>query len=384
MNVVLLGIAGRTPFAGVAWQVLHYLEGFRRLGADVTYVEDTGDWPYDAERNTVTDDPAYTARYLGAVMSRTGLRWAYVAPDGRTFGLSRSELLDTLRQADCLINLTGGTRLREEHLAAPVRIYLETDPVLPQVDVAFGRDSTIELLEAHSHHFSFGENLGAEDCGVPVERFDYLPTRQPVVLDWWTPSASPAGRYTTVSSWRQERELEWQGETYFWTKDREFLAFLDLPRRVPVDLELALACDDREAIRLLESHGWRVTNAVALSRRLEPYRRFILDSRGEFTVAKDQNVRLRSGWFSDRSACYLAAAKPVVTQDTGFACSVPFGEGLFAVRDVEEAAAAVEAIERDYERHARAARAIAEQYFDAEKVLSSLLERAGLGVAVGR
>jgi hypothetical protein len=385
-GVVVLGIMGRTPFAGVAWQVLHYLEGFRRLGCEVTYLEDTGAWPYDPERNTISDDPGFTVRYLERMMSWLGLpdRWGYVSPDRHVFGLSQDRVARALEGADAIVNLTGSTVLRPEHLQVPVRIYVETDPVGPQIEVAQGRRFTIELLAAHTHRFSYAVNLGSPDCGVPVERFDYFPTRQPVVLDWWGGASGAGGRYTTVASWRQTgRDVRWQGETYSWSKDREFLKLVDLPRRVGQPLELALACDDAEAIRLLESHGWRVVDAVALSSDTARYRDYIEGSRGEVTVAKDQNIRLRSGWFSDRSACYLAAGRPVVAQDTAFGNALPTGCGLFAFRTLEEAAVAIEAIESDYERNARAAREIAVEHFAADTVLSSLLERAGLGTPVG-
>jgi hypothetical protein len=383
MRVVVLGMMGGTPFAGVTWQVLHYLEGFRRLGCDVTYLEDTGAWPYDPERNAITDDPAFTVRHLARAMTWLGCpdRWAYVAPDGRPFGLSRQAIARALTGADVLVNLSGATVLRDRLLEVPIRIYVETDPVRPQIEVAEGRRFTIELLAAHTHHFSYGENIGGPDCGVPVGRFDYLPTRQPVVLDWWSGGESASHEsYTTVANWRQSGEIDWRGETYFWSKHREFEKFIDLPSRTDCALELALACDDAEAITFLEAHGWRVRDAIALSRDILPYREYILGSRGEFTVAKDQNVRLRSGWFSDRSATYLAAGKPVVSQDTAFGEVMPTGCGLFAVTTVDEAAAALAEVESDREAHTRAAREIAAEYFRAETVLESLLERALAGV----
>lgn len=384
-RVMVLGILGQMPFAGVAWQVLHYLEGFRRLGCDVYYVEDTGAWPYDAERNTITDDCRYTVDYIARLMGRGGLddRWAYRAPspEGRTFGLGQPHLSRLVGQTDVLVNLSGATVLRDEYRRVPIRIYLETDPVLPQIEIAKGRASTIELLAAHTHHFSYGENLGAPDCGVPVERFHYSPTRQPVVLDWWrSPGAPPPlAPFTTIANWRQSgKDVEWNGETYLWSKHAEFLKFLDLPRRTTHALELALACDDIGTIRLLETRGWWVRDAIQLSRDVGSYREYIWGSRGEFTVAKDQNVRLRSGWFSDRSACYLAAGRPVITQDTGFGAVLPTGRGLCAFRTADEIVESLKQITLDYEAHSAAAREIAEEHFAAERVLAGLLERAGL------
>jgi hypothetical protein len=382
-SLVVLGIAGRTPFAGVAWQVLHYLEGFRHAGYDVVYVEDTQSWPYNPERNEVTDDPSYTLAYLRGAMEWAGFRdrWAYVAPDDRVFGLRRRELDAILARADALANVTGATLLRETYLEIPIRIYVESDPVLAQIEVAHGNGFTIDLLSAHTHHFSFGENLGTPACPVPVERFRYRPTRQPVVLDWWArrEPAAANGRFTTVSSWRQTgKDAVWNGETYLWSKHVEFLKFVDLPARSAHRLELALACDDESALALLRRNGWHVVDALDVSTSVFAYRDYVRGSHGEFTVAKDQYVRTRSGWFSDRSASYLAAGKPVVTQDTGFGTVLPTGEGLFAFTTADEAIQAFDEIEADYARHARAAREIAGEYFDARRVTAAMLAETGL------
>jgi hypothetical protein len=391
LRVIVLGIMGRAPFAGVAWQALHYLEGFRRLDHDVYYVEDTGEWPYDAERNTVTDDCRYTVDYLARLMTWCGLpdRWAYRAAgqEGRTFGLSESAFSKLFDRADVLVNVTGATVLREEHLRVPARVYLETDPALSQIEVVQGRQFTLDLLGAHTHHFTFGENYGAPHCRLPVGRFTYRPTRQPIVLEWWAsagdpPHGGPAphhGRFTTISSWQQSgKDIEWNGETYLWSKHLEFVKFIDLPRHTAQPVELALACEDDQVIGLLRSHGWSVVNAIALSKDVRPYRDYIREAQAEFTVAKDQYVRLRTGWFSDRSACYLAAGRPVITQDTGFGAVLPTGAGLFAFNTMEDVLGAVDAINADYARHSHAARAVAEEHFRAETVLARLLLDLGL------
>ena len=387
-RLVVLGMVGRTPFAGVAWQALHYLEGLRRLGYVVDYVEDTGDWPYDARRNSITDDVSYTLGYLDRLMSSVGLadHWFYrsAAQEGRVFGQSERALADVLRRADGLINVTGATVLREEHLQVPVRIYLETDPVLPQIEVALGQQFTIDVLRAHTHLFSFGESLGHPDCGVPMGAFTYHTTRQPVVIDWWrTPPTVLPGRevpFTTVSNWKQTgKDIEWQGELYLWSKHHEFLRFVDLPRWTDQPLELALtAYGDPEVRGLLERHGWRVTDAFALTVDVDPYRAYVQGSRGEFTVAKDQYHRLRTGWFSDRSASYLSAGRPVITQETGFSRFLPTCRGLFAFTTLDDIVAALQAINGDYQGHSRAALQIATEYFDAEKVLRRLCDQAGL------
>jgi hypothetical protein len=388
-TVVVMGILGRTPFAGVAWQVLHYLEGFRRRGCDVYYVEDTGDWPYDPVQNTVSDDPRYTVHYIARLLDWCGLagRWAYRAASqgGRVYGMEESRLTELWRRADVLLNVVGGTVLRDEHRRVPVRIFLETDPGLAQIEIAQGQQFTTDLLAAHTHLFSYGENLGAPDCLVPLRQFPYHPTRQPVVLDWWAPladflaHAGAAGRFTTVTSWQQAgKDAVWGGETYLWSKHVEFLKFLDLPRRTAQPMGMALSCGDPDTRRLLAGHGWHLDDAFALTTDILPYRAYLFSARGEWTVAKDQYVRLRTGWFSDRSACFLAAGKPVITQDTAFGKFIPTGRGLFAFQTMDQVLDALDRINTAYAVHARAAREIAAEYFAAERVVADMLTRAGL------
>ena len=388
LRIVLLGGLGSMPFAGVAWQVLQYLGGFHRLGHEIFYLEDTGSWPYDPERDTVSEDASPTVAYVARLMARFGLgeAWAYrdAVQGGRVHGASEDRLRRVLASADVLVNLSGVSVLGEEHLHVPVRIYLETDPVLPQIEVAQGREFTIGLLGAHTHHFTYGENFGAPDCPVPLERFDYRPTRPPVVLDWWPPPEPPAadraGRpFTTVSNWEQtSKDIEWQGRLYRWSKHREFLRFIEMPDLVDMPLELALATEDDQVVGMLSRAGWRVVPAAPLSKDIDRYRDYIRSSAGEFSVAKEQYVELRTGWFSDRTAVYLASGRPAIVQDTGFGCALPVGEGLFAFGTAEDAVEAFEAIDSDYAHHSAAARRIAEEHLDSDQVLRRLLVDAGL------
>jgi len=388
-RIVLLGAMTQMPVAGVVWQVRHYLEGLRRLGHDVVYIEDTGSWPYDPELDTVSDDAAPAARWLTRVMDSAGFpgRWAFVsaAHEDTTWGMTRERMLQVLDRADAIINLSGHTILGPAHREVPVRIYLETDPVTPQLEIAMGHQFTIDLLAAHTHHFSFGERLGLTGCRVPVERFHYRPTRQPVVLDWWpTPPWFPRPpaeglRFTTIANWEQTyKDVVFAGETYTWSKSAEFLKLLEVPRRAEVEIELALALDDAGTIALLERQGFRVRPARPLSRDPVAYRDYITGSGAEFTAAKDQNVRLRSGWFSDRTAAYLATGRPAVAQDTGFDLALPTGEGLLPFRTADEAVECLQRVAGDPERHSRAAYEIAQEHFRAETVLQRLLCEAGL------
>lgn len=393
LRLIVLGAMGRIPFAGMAWEALHYVEGFRRLGHDVYYIEDTGAWPFDPEANQITNDSRYAVDFIARMMDWCGVpdKWAYraVEQDGRIFGLSDPEFRRLFKSADVLVNLTASTKLHEEHLSVPARIYLQTDPGASEIQIAKGDPATIEFVRAHTHLFSFAENLGASDCRLPSGPFTYCATRQPIVLDWFTPSNLAAGngsprpnahlRFTTVGNWKQTGfDEEWDGEVYAWSKHLEFLKFIELPRKIGQAVELALSGIDQEGKRMLASYGWRVIDALPFTKDILPYRDYIFSSDGEFTVAKDQNIRLRTGWFSERSASYMTAGKPVITQDTGFGSVLPTGEGLFAFSTMDEILTAFDAVRADYGRHSRAAREIANEYFRAETVLKRLLANMGL------
>lgn len=380
--VVVLGIMGCLPVAGtgVAWNTLQHLIALRRLGYDVYYVEATAVWPF----NATTDDCTFPVTYISNLLNRFGFenKWAYVAAhsDNRCYGLSELQVKDLYSRADAIINLFGGTILRDEHMRCPIRIYLETDPVVHQIRIANGEQRYINLVAAHTALFTWGANYGASDCGVPLQSFEYKPTRSPVLLDCWESPCNPAARYfTTIGHWDQSvKDLEYDGERYSWSKHREFLKLLELPRRTTQEFSLALAIDDPATVQMLKGYGWRVEDAYRISETLESYRGYIWGSRGELTVAKDMNVRLRSGWFSERSACYLAAGKPVITQETGFSKSIPTGLGLYGFQKLEDIPPAIEAINSDYPRHSQAAKEIAAEYFDAEKLLRQVTIEAGL------
>jgi hypothetical protein len=383
-RIIVFGILFWYPLAGVTYQFLHYLIGLRRLGYDPYYVEDSGRWVYDPVLNDMSPDASRNVQAVARVLEQHGFgdRWAFRGryPGGRCYGLPATDVQQLYRDADAFLNVTGAQEIRDEHLQCRRRIYVESDPFASQVKVATGDAATIAALDAHDTHFTFGENLGNPDCGVPIERFTWLPTRQPVVVDLWRHAfAAGAAPYTTITTWHNTgKDVTYRGDRYYWTKDREFEKVLELPgRRAAVGFELAAGVDDAVRQRL-ELHGWRQRDSVAISNDVGRYRDYIQRSRGEFTVARDQYVRPRTGWFSDRTACYLAAGRPVITQDTGFGKFMPTGRGLFAFTTMDDALAAVDAIESDYDGHCHAAREIAEEYFGAEQVIGSLMTRAGL------
>jgi hypothetical protein len=381
-RVIVTGIMFWYPLAGVACQFLHYLTGLRRLGYDAWYIEDSARFVYDPKINDFSPDASSNVEHVRQILEAHGFgsRWAFrgVYEGGRCYGMSESEILRLYRESDALLNVTGAQELREEHLACPERIYVESDPFAWQVRVAQGDQVAIDHLSTHTRHFTFGENLGAEDCDVPLERFTWRPTRQPVDLDLWAADTPPGETFTTVTTWRNVgKDIHYRGDTYYWTKDREFEKFLDLPLKRSSGFELATrvspVIEDK-----LRQHGWRLADSVKISGDVNTYRRYIQGSRGEFTVARDQYVRPNTGWFSDRSVCYLAAGRPVITQETGFSKYVTSGRGLFGFRTMEDILAAVDAIESDPVGQGRAARDVAAEFFANDKVLASLLERAGL------
>jgi hypothetical protein len=382
--IVVLGAMTRYPVAGIVWLTMQYVLGFRRLGYDCYYVESHGCMPRSFA--AIGDDGTRgAATFLARLMTRFDLtdRWAFHAlhADGRCYGLSDGELRRVYDSAALIVNLHGATVPRPEHAASGRLIYVGTDPVLIEIQLHEGVQRAYELLEPHAAFFTWAANHGGVDCRMPPsERFVFHPTRQPLLLDEWTNTEpAPADRFTTIAGWKQLwREITFDGEVYHWSKHFEFLKFLTLPSACSGRFELALNSYDVDDQTLLEGNGWRVRDAADLSADLDLYRRYICASRGEFTVAKDQNVRMRTGWFSDRSAAYLASGRPVVTQDTGFGAALPTGRGLFAFSTLEEAAAAIEAINTDYAGHRAAARAIAHDYFDHAVVLPALLDICGV------
>ncbi|MGB7686705.1 MAG: hypothetical protein WBL45_13090, partial [Solirubrobacterales bacterium] len=387
-KVVVLGMMTKMPVAGVVWQNLHYLLGFERLGCEPYYVETHARTPSMLMSDGEDDSSARGAEFIAAIMRRFGFadRWAFRAlhDDGRCFGMSEAQLERLYGAADVILNLHGGTQPLPELAATGRLVYLETDPVQLQLELRHGLQETLDFLEPHCAFFTFAENWGNPDCGLPVQdRLHFQPTRQPVVMDLWPDrSPQPADLFTTIGNWRQDwRDVSFEGERYTWSKHYEFLKYLDLPERTGQAFELALSSCEPSEREMLAQHGWGVRDGLEVSTGIDRYRDYIGASRGEFTVAKDQNVRLRTGWFSDRSATYLASGRPVVTQDTGFGSVLPTGEGLFSFDSIDAATAAIETIDADYARHALAARELAREHFSHEAVLGPMLDHLGVGPA---
>jgi hypothetical protein len=382
-RIILLHFVGQMPLAGIAWQAMHYLAGLRQLGYDVWYVEDGGANPYDPRVASVMMECDYNVGFLRQAMESHGFagKWAYWdAINDQWHGLRREQVGRLYREADALINLCGATRLREEHMTCPVRIMIDSDPVYEQIKYARADPAARAYLDAHSHFFSYGENLGAEDCPVPLAGLAWRPTRPPVLADLWPPMDEVPTRFTTIATWENKgKNIEFAGQQYVWSKHTNFLRFLEMPRRRPATgFTIAMDPPDHAVRTKLTRAGWRIADPGPISAGMDAYRDFITGSRGEFTVAKDIYVRPNSGWFSDRSVCYLAAGRPVVTMRTGFSKFYPAGRGLFEFTTEEEALAGIDAVASDYRTHSRAARELAREFFAADRVLGAMMPAAGL------
>jgi len=366
--------------AGNAWAFLQYVLGFRRLGFDTYYVEHIDptqciddDWrptPFNTSAN---------ARFFRTVMERFDLldHAALFEQDGVNFvGLSRNEVEKLAPDTDLFINGSGRFHLASVLGAVRRRLYLDLDPGFVQIwQEQYGVDMN---LRGHDVHVTVGLNLGAPDCPLPTCGIRWQTTLPPVVLDEWSPAAPPGEVYTTVGDWRGYSPVEWRG-VWYGQKAEEFLRIIELPRRVPVPLELCLAIHPNEPdYSKLEENGWRLSSPRRHCATPDAYRAYISGSRGEYTVVKHGYAAGRTGWFSDRSACYLAAGRPVIVQDTGAGRYIPTGRGLLTFSDLEGAVAALTGVESDYATHAAAARALACEYFDSDRVLSRLLRLVGL------
>lgn len=377
MNVIVAGVMGRYPFGGVAWCSLMYLLGLQRLGHRVWYLEDMAECNLDPVLNSQVTDPAYALDFIQGCLAPYGLgdRWCYVNYLGTDYyGHSRAAWRRVCADADLFLNLSGGCWIwRDEYAAIPHTAFIDSDPAFTQLEIARRGPPRVEFFARYDHLFTFGRNIGTPACPVPTTPLTWQHTWQPVCTDEWTPVAeAPSPCFTTVMTWRIKSFQEIGGY-----KDQEFQKIARLPSLTRVPLEIATTIPDGfDLPGYLGAHGWRWRDAFAVSRTPWLYRDYIRSSRGEFSVAKHTYVETRSGWFSDRTECYLASGRPAVVQDTGFGAHLPVGEGLFAYRTVEEAAGALETIAADYARHARAARDLAIAHFSVDAVLRPLLERA--------
>ena len=379
--VVAGGMAQRPGYAGHTWQFLQYLLGLRRLGWEVLFLDRLEDaMCTDRAGNPSSLEESYNLHYFRRVMQRFGLGedFSLICRQGGTYiGASRSEVLERTRGSRFLLNVMGFITDESILAAAPRRVFLDTDPGIGQI---WKELKLHDLFGGHDDFVTIGENIGYDGCEVPTCGIDWIKIHQPVVLGQWPVSASHNHRITSVVSWRGPfGPLEFRGKKYG-LRVHEFRKFVELPAAAGAEFELLLDIDPVEAdeVARLEANGWRVGNPKQLACEPEAYRTFIQNSAAEFMVAKNIYVETCGGWFSDRSICYLASGKPVIAQDTGLSRLYPVGEGLLTFSNLHEAVVSVGEVMRNYDRHSAAARRVAEQYFDSDKVLSNLLIKLGV------
>jgi hypothetical protein len=385
-RLIVMGFMGACPIAGVVWQHLHYIVGLKQLGHDVYYVEDSARYPYNPVTFETSEDCSHAVNLLQNLAQTFGFQdhWAYCPrylKPSESFGIDLTRLRELYREADAILNVCGAQELHEDLLRCERLIYIESDPGVEQIKIAHADHGTRDYLTRHRALFTFGENIGTDSFPVPLHGLQWFPTRQPIVTDFWkTAGPSKGAVFTTIANWstRGRKDATWGGDSYLWSKSDNFLRFIDAPLAASEKLELATDISDPVIAERFQSRGWRLKSPHQLSSDPEAYRRYIQGSRGEFTVSKENYVKLNTGWFSDRSACYLAAGRPVITQQTGFTRHYGGEKGLFAFSTLDEIREAAAAIKADYAMQSRAAFSIAADVFEAKRVLGSLLDRVGI------
>jgi hypothetical protein len=379
LKIVVLGYLVRGPIGGMAWHHLQYVLGLKSLGHDVLFLEDSDDYPscYDPSAHAVTTDPTYGLTFATRVFNRLNLdrEWTYYdAHKNAWHGPAANNAAAFIDQADLLINVSGVNPIRAGLENIPVRVLVDTDPAFTQVR-HLTNESDRSRAKQHTAFFSFGESIeGGRSC-IPSDGFNWKATRQPIVMDAWSSDSAPAGSaFTTVMQWDSYPAVEFNGQL-FGMKSESFRVIADLPARVEVPLEIALGGHAAPRDEL-KRRGWRVVDPLVVARDPWDYQKYLAMSRGEFSVAKHGYITSQSGWFSERSACYLAMKRPVIAQDTGFSEHLPCGSGIWAFADADSAINALNQVQSNYLRECRVARELASEYFDARKVLTSLIERS--------
>ena len=373
-RLILAGIIGRYPVGGVTWCALHYIAGFQKLGYEIFYLEDTGECGFDPVANGITTDPSYAIRYIRQQMTIVGLEnsWAYIDYTGQYHGKTSRQVEEICKEADLMINLSGGCWFNKSEYNSLPKIFIDTDPGFTQQSIAdTGTGWYRDFFSAQDMLFTFALNVNSPTCRLAHTDFEWHPTIQPLALEFW-PVLPPLQQaaYTTILSWKID---SFPGIDK--GKGNDILRMIDLPNKSRQRILLAIA--GQPPLDLLKKHGWELTDAV--SNTIDPftYRSFIQSSKAELGFAKAMYSETHSGWFSDRTQCYLATGRPALVRSTGFCDLLPCGEGLLVFEDEEGILAGMEEIESDYARHSRRAREIAEEYFADKKVVRNLLEIAG-------
>ena len=383
-SVLVSGALANKPLSGgEAWVRMSWVRGLRNLGLDVCFAEEIRSSAcVDAQGRPVPFDDSLNRRFFEQTMAALapGCPAALICDDGaRTAGMPLTDLVDRAREADLLVNISGHLALDAVRSGPRRSAYVDVDPAFTQIWEHAHPGSA--RLDGHTSYFTVGQNVGRPSCTIPTAGIDWRPLPPPVTLgDWPVSAAGAVNRFTTISTWRSALGTLSLDDVTFPGKHHEWRRVIELPRRSAHAFEIALDIHpgdgaDREA---LERSGWHLRDPRGAAGDPSSFRAYVQGSGAEFSVAHGAYVQTASGWLSDRTVRYLASGKPAVVQDTGLADGCPTGEGLVTFTTVDDAAAACDAVVRDYDRHAQAARALAEQRFDSDRVIARFLDEAGV------
>jgi hypothetical protein len=387
LRIIVGGLVGQYPMGGVAWDYFHYVLGLDQLGHDVYYHEDTWVWPFDPILQYPTENPGYTVKFFeeffAAHAPHLKHKWHYVLCKEKHFGMPAEEFAEVARTADIFLNVSGACFIPDELGSQCVKVFLDTDPGYNQIMLSekFAWSQNVErwcrAVADHDRHLTYAENIYGDDCLIPRVGFDWRPTRCVVTLPEWdsvrqTPPPADAPM-TTIMTWDWFRgKLSYSGVEYF-PKAAEFEKFMELPNRVKMPLSVALN-GLKAPLSKLTAAGWRVADAGAVTLTPARYQAFIADSAGEWSAAKNVYVATRSGWFSCRTACYLASARPAVVQETGWSKFIPGGDGVIPFQDMGEAVEGMNKVAADPARHRAAAYDLAREYLAPDRVLPPMID----------
>jgi hypothetical protein len=391
LRIIVGGLVGQYPLGGVAWDYFHYLLALHEQGHDVYYHEDTWTWPHHPISGYPVDDPSYTLAFFRDFFRQhapdLAEKWCYVLLHDKHYGMSKEAFADVAKTADVYLNVSGACFLPDELNPHARRVFLDTDPGYNQVILAH-KPSWSEnaarwekqVREEHDRHLTYAENIGQADCRVPTCGIDWKVTRPVVSLPAWEAARAidppPKAPFTTVMTWNYFKgPVEHEGVEYF-QKTTEFEKCMDLPGKTQANLELAVG-GERFDPKAMAAKGWSFVRALPASVTPGGYRDYITCCAGEWSVAKNVYVGMRTGWFSCRTACYLAAGRPAVVQDTGWSKTLPSDAGCLAFETVDEAAAGLDAVLVDYGRHRAAAYDFAREHLAADRVLPPMLDAIG-------
>ncbi len=384
MKIVVTGLMAQYPFGGVIWDYIQYVLGFHALGHEVWYLEDSGVWPYDPVNFTYTEDCSQNVLYLNKIMNEFGFadRWIYRnGANGEFHGAGEGKARDLLKNGDLLVDVSGAGCFRDYELTIGHKMFLDGDPMFTQIGLYDeAKKEHADRVSSYDSHFSFGLNIGAPDCLVPSAGIVWKPTLQPISIEHWPfQEQEPLDQFTTVMNWASYAPKEWEGKPYG-QKDLEFQKFMELPRHTSQKLVMAMGRGpgNKRPTEQLNEIGWKILEPDQVVPDHHTYRDFLRTSKGEWSIAKHGYVASRSGWFSCRTACYLALGRPAVVQDTGWSSHLPHDKGVLPFSTMEECVDQLNRVQLDYREHQRGARAFVSEFLDAPKVCEKLIRDAGV------